>query len=58
VERTTRYRYFILYKESSNTKELIYIFNKIVVAQHGLLEEIIIDKDKLFTSKFWTILIV
>jgi hypothetical protein len=31
VERTTRYRYFVLYKESSNTKELVYTFSKIIV---------------------------
>jgi hypothetical protein len=31
VERTTRYGYFILYKESSNTKELVYVFNRIIV---------------------------
>ena len=58
IERITKYRYFILYKESSNTKELIYVFNRIIIVQYGLLEEIIIDKDKLFTSKFWTILII
>ena len=57
MERITRYRYFILYKESSNTKEFVYVFNRIIIAQYRLLEEIIIDRDKLFTSKFWTILI-
>lgn len=56
VERTTRYGYFVPYKESSNTKELAYAFNRIIVAQHGLPEEIITDRDKLFTSKFWTTL--
>ena len=56
VERTTRYGYFIPYKESSNTKELAYAFNRVIVAQHGLPEEIITDRDKLFTSKFWTTL--
>jgi len=31
---------------------MLYMFNKEVVKQHGLLEEIIINKDKLFISKY------
>ena len=57
IERTIRYKYFVLYKESSNIEELVYIFSKIIIVQYRLLEEIIIDRDKLFISKFWTILI-
>lgn len=50
----TKYGYFVPYKEGSNAKELAYAFLKIVVSQHGLPKEIISDRDKLFTSKFWT----
>jgi RNase H-like domain found in reverse transcriptase/Reverse transcriptase (RNA-dependent DNA polymerase)/Integrase zinc binding domain/Chromo (CHRromatin Organisation MOdifier) domain/gag-polyprotein putative aspartyl protease len=54
TDRTTKYGHFVPYKESSDAKELAYAFMKTVVAQHGLPEEIISDRDKLFTSKFWT----
>ena len=33
------------------------MFNKEVVKQHGLPEEIITDRDKLFISKYWMSLI-
>jgi hypothetical protein len=57
TDRLTKYRHFVLYMEASDTTELVYIFLKIVICNHGLLEEIISDRDKLFTSKFWTSLI-
>ena len=44
--------YFLLYKEASNAEDLAYIFLRIVVADYGLLDEIISDRDKLFNSKF------
>ena len=54
--RLTKYRHFVLYKESSNARELVYTFLKVIVSQHGLLEEIILNRDKLFTFKFWKLL--
>ena len=53
TDRLTKYGYFVPYKESSDATDLAYIFLKIVVSQHGLPDEIISDRDKLFTSKFW-----
>ncbi len=50
----TKFGHFVPYKEGSNAQELAYAFQKNVVSQHGLPEEIISDRDKLFTSKFWT----
>ena len=44
--------YFLLYKEALNTEDLAYIFLKIVVANYGLLDKIILNRDKLFNSKF------
>ncbi|KFY23572.1 hypothetical protein V491_02488, partial [Pseudogymnoascus sp. VKM F-3775] len=41
------------YKEASDARDLAYTFLKIIVAAHGLPDEIISDRDKLFTSKFW-----
>ena len=49
TDRLTKYRHFILYKEASDAIELAYTFLKVVIANHGLLEEIILDRDKLFT---------
>ena len=51
TDRLTKYGYFIPYKESSNTEDLVYAFLRIVVANHELLEEVISDRDKLFISK-------
>jgi RNase H-like domain found in reverse transcriptase/Reverse transcriptase (RNA-dependent DNA polymerase)/Integrase zinc binding domain/Chromo (CHRromatin Organisation MOdifier) domain len=54
TDRTTKYGHFVPYKEASDAKELAYAFLRHVVSQHGLPDEIISDRDKLFTSKFWT----
>jgi hypothetical protein len=53
TDRLTKYGYFIPYKESSDAPELAYAFLRIILSQHGLPEEIISDRDKLFISKFW-----
>ena len=57
VERLTQYVLLVPYKESSSAEELAYTFLRNVVANHGLPSEIISDRDKLFTSKFWIALI-
>jgi len=57
VDRLTKYAYFILYLEVLLVEDLAYIFLKYIVSNHGLLEEIISDRDKLFISKFWKLLI-
>ena len=51
TDKLTKYGYFILYKESSNTEDLVYVFLRIVVVNYGLLEEVILDRDKLFILK-------
>ena len=56
IDWTTKYRHFVPYKKSSNAKELVYAFMKIVVSQHRLPDEIISDRDKLFMLKFWKLL--
>jgi hypothetical protein len=53
TDRLTKFGYFLPYRESSIAKELAYIFLRRIVANHGLLKKIILDRDKLFTSKFW-----
>ena len=52
-DRLTKMAYFLPYKEASNAEDLAYTFLRTVVANHGLPDEIISDRDKLFNSKFW-----
>ena len=49
----TKYAYLEPYKEASTAEDLAYIFNKIVIARHGIPDKIVLDRDKLFTSQFW-----
>jgi hypothetical protein len=53
INRFTKYEYFISYKESLLVEKLAYTFNKYIIGNHGISKEIISDKDKLFTSRFW-----
>ena len=52
IERLTKYIILIPYREASIAKELAYTFIKYIVTNYRVLEEIISDRDKLFTSKF------
>ena len=49
----TKYAYFLPWRETSTAEVLAYVFVRAVVSQHGTPQEIISDRDKLFTSKFW-----
>jgi hypothetical protein len=53
IDRLTKFGYFLPYRESSTAKELAYIFFRRIIANHGLLRKIILDRNKLFISKFW-----
>ena len=57
VDQLIKYNYFLSYKKTSIAKDLIYTFFKTIIANHELLNEIISDRNKLFTSKFWKSLI-
>ncbi|KAK6220785.1 reverse transcriptase domain protein [Colletotrichum tabaci] len=57
VDRLTKYAYFIPYLEASTAEDLAYTFLKYIISNHGLPKEIVSDRDKLFTSKFWKSLI-
>ena len=57
TDRLMKYRYFIPYKEASSAEELAYMFLRVIAANHELLKEIISDRDKLFTFKFWKSLV-
>jgi hypothetical protein len=53
IDRLTKYGYFILYKKSLLTEELVYAFNKHIIGNYGISKKIISDRDKLFTLRFW-----
>jgi len=53
INKVTKYEYFLSYKKAILIKDLIYTFLKIIIANHELSDEIILNKDKLFTLKFW-----
>jgi hypothetical protein len=52
TDRLIKYVYFIFYKEGLIAEELVYIFNRNVIANYGILEKIISNRDKLFISNF------
>ena len=52
VNRKGKIVYFVLYREVINTKEFVSLFYRIVITRHGMPVEIILDRDKLFISKF------
>ncbi|KAF0316958.1 hypothetical protein GQ607_015755, partial [Colletotrichum asianum] len=47
-----KYTYFILYKEINNIKEYIYIFLKYIITKYRIFKEIILNRNKIFTSNF------
>jgi antitoxin component of RelBE/YafQ-DinJ toxin-antitoxin module len=57
TDRLTKYAYFILYKKGLTVEELVYTFNRNVITNYRIPEEIISNRDKLFTLNFWKFLI-
>ena len=43
-----KYIYLELYKKVSIVKDLVYIFNKIIIIRYRILNKIVLDRDKLF----------
>jgi len=56
TDRFTKFGRFIPYRETWTATELAHVFIKNVVANHGMPEQLVSDRDKLFTSNFWTAL--
>ncbi len=57
TNKLIKYKYFLSYKKATFAKDLIYTFLRMIVANHELSDEIISNRDKLFTLKFWKFLI-
>jgi len=53
VDRLTKYTMFISFKKTATASVLTYTILQELVNNHGLSKKFIINKDKLFTSKFW-----
>jgi hypothetical protein len=52
TDRLIKYAYFISYKEDLTVEELVYTFNRNIIINHGIPEEVINNRDKLFISNF------
>ncbi len=53
TDKLIKYKYFLLYKKVTFAEDLTYTFLRIIVANHELSDEVILNRDKLFTLKFW-----
>jgi len=58
VNRLIKYIIFISFKETATAPILTYIILQELVSNHELLKKFIINRDKLFMSKFWEMLTV
>ena len=56
VDKHTKYTTIIPFSNEYTVSQITYIFLDRVVRYKGFPKEIITDRDKLFTSKFWKIL--
>ncbi len=56
TDKLIKYEYFLSYKKVTFAEDLTYTFLRMIVANHELSDEIISNRDKLFTSKFWKFL--
>ena len=53
MNRLIKYKYFLSYKKTTFAENLTYMFLRMIVTNHELSDEIILNKDKLFILKFW-----
>jgi hypothetical protein len=57
VDRHTKYAEMIPFRHNYSAEKLAHVFKDRIICYHGILETIISDRDKLFTSNFWTTLL-
>nr|GEU55607.1 putative reverse transcriptase domain-containing protein [Tanacetum cinerariifolium] len=53
VDLLTKSAYFLPMKKTDNIKKLAQLYLKEIVCRHGVHVSIILDRDSLFTSRFW-----
>ena len=56
VDRFTKYAEMIPFRHSYTAEQLARVFLDRIIRHHGIPESIISDRDKLFTSNYWTTL--
>ena len=56
TDRFTKFGRFIPYCETQIATDLAYVFIKYIVVNYRMLEQLVSDRDKLFTSNFQTVL--
>jgi hypothetical protein len=54
IDRFTKYDHFFLVKHPYTSASIAQIFLDNVVKMHGVPQSIICDRDRVFTSSFWT----
>ena len=52
TDRFTKYAYIVPVLGTIDTNIMAQLFLRTIFANHGILDEVISDRDKLFTSKF------
>ena len=53
VDRLSKYVYFLACRHDITAEQLANLFLATVVAQHGVAQRIVSDRDSKFTSRFW-----
>nr|GEV66968.1 putative reverse transcriptase domain-containing protein [Tanacetum cinerariifolium] len=53
IDRLTKSTHFLLMKKTDSIEKLAQLYLKEIVCRHGVLVSIILDRDSLFTSRFW-----
>jgi len=57
TDRLTKYAYFLPWKTTATAEDVAYELIRTIIANHEIPDEIISDRNKLFTSKVWTTLL-
>ena len=43
MDSLTKFTYLELYKEASTIEDLVYIFNKVMIIRHSILDRLMLD---------------
>ncbi|WPJ61302.1 hypothetical protein SMAC4_13436 [Sordaria macrospora] len=53
VDRFTKFAYFLPFREDTGAEQLGHILIRHITSNHGWPKELVTDRDKLFSSRFW-----